>query len=113
MAPNRSRILVVEDDDATREGLTALLEAAGYEVAPAAGFVEGRQLLAEQAPNLLITDVRLGRYNGLQLVATAPRAVSSITVTGFPDPTLKAEALKYGSHYVTKPIAPEAFLALV
>ena len=74
---------------------------------------EGRQLLVEQAPDLLIADVRLGRYNGLQLIATAPRAVSCITVTGFPDPALKAEALKFGAHYITKPIVAEAFLALV
>jgi len=113
MAQSRSRILIVEDHDATREGLTALLEAAGYEVLSAATFAEGRQLLAEQAPDLLIADVRLGRYNGLQLIATAPRAVSCITVTGFPDPALKAEALKFGARYITKPIVAEAFLALV
>ena len=34
-------------------------------------------------------------------------------VTGFPDPALRAEALKLGAHYITKPIAPEAFLTLV
>ena len=113
MVQSRSRILIVEDDDATREGLTGLLEAAGYEVLSAATFAEGRQLLAEQAPDLLIADVRLGRYNGLQLIATAPRAVSSIIVTGFHDPALKAEALKFGAHYITKPIVAEAFLALV
>jgi two-component system, cell cycle response regulator DivK len=113
MAQSRSRILIVEDDDATREGLTALLEDAGYVVLSAATFVEGRQLLAEQPPDLLIADLRLGRYNGLQLVATAPRALSSIIVTGFPDPALKAEALKLGARYITKPIAAEAFLALV
>jgi DNA-binding response OmpR family regulator len=113
MAHSRSRILVVEDDDASREGLTALLEEAGYAVVSAGTFDEGRQLLAEQAPDLLIADVRLGRYNGLQLVAMAPRPVSSITVSGFPDPALKAEAVKLGAHYVTKPIATAAFLALV
>ena len=113
MVQRRSRIVIVEDDDAAREGLTALLDDAGYAVLSAATFVEGRRLLREQAPDLLIADVRLGRYNGLQLVATAPRAVSSIIVTGFPDATLKAEALKFGAHYVTKPIATEAFLALI
>ena len=112
MAPSRSNILLVEDDDATREGLKALLEDAGYAVQSVGDFVEGRRLLAEDAPDLLIADVRLGRYNGLQLIATAPRPVASIIVTGFPDPTLKAEALRLGARYVTKPIAPEEFLAL-
>lgn len=113
MAQGDCRILIVEDDDSAREGLTALLEAAGYVVLSAGTFEEGRELLAAAAPDLLIADVRLGRYNGLQLVAMAPRAVSSIAVSGFPDPALKAEALKLGAHYITKPIFPDAFLALV
>jgi len=113
MVRDRSQIVIVEDDDAAREGLAALLEDAGYAVRSTATFAEGRQLLAEQAPDLLIADVRLGRYNGLQLVATAPRLVSSIIVTGFPDPALEVEALKFGAHYITKPIAVEPFLALL
>jgi two-component system, cell cycle response regulator CpdR len=113
MESDHARILLVEDDDAAREGLAALLEDAGYEVLSAGVFDEGRQLLAEEAPDLLIADVRLGRYNGLQLVALAPRAVASIIVTGFPDSALRAEALKLGAHYITKPIATEVFLSLV
>jgi DNA-binding response OmpR family regulator len=113
MARRRSRILIVEDHDATRQGLTALLRSAGYVVLAVGTFAQGRQLLTEEAPDLLIADVRLGEYNGLQLVAAAPRAVASIIVTGFPDPALAAEALKFGAHYVAKPIAAEAFLALV
>jgi DNA-binding response OmpR family regulator len=113
MAESRSKILIVEDHDATRHGLTALLESAGYVVLSVGTFVEGRQLLADQAPDLLIADLRLGKYNGLQLVVAAPRVVSSIVVTGFPDPTLEAEALKLGAHYLTKPIAAAALLTLV
>lgn len=113
MARSRSRILLVEDHDATRQGLAALLERAGYVVLSAGTFAEGRQLLAEQVPDLLIADLRLGEYNGLQLVAAAPRAVATIIVTGFPDPALEAEALKLGAHYITKPIVAEALLALV
>jgi DNA-binding response OmpR family regulator len=113
MAQSPSRILIVEDHDATRDGLTALLESAGYVVLSAGTFVEGRQLLADHAPDLLIADLRLGKYNGLQLVVAAPRAVASIVVTGFPDPALEAEALKLGAQYITKPIAAAALLTLV
>jgi DNA-binding response OmpR family regulator len=113
MVQRRSRILIVEDHDATRQGLTSLLKSAGYVVLSAGTFADGRQLLAEEAPDLLIADVRLGEYNGLQLVAAAPHAVASIIVTGFPDPALGAEALKLGAHYITKPIVAETLLALV
>lgn len=113
MVASPSRLLIVEDHDATRQGLTALLASEGYAVLAARTFAEGRQLLAAQAPDLLIADVRLGEYNGLQLVAAAPRAVASIIVTGFPDPALEIEALKLGARYITKPIDAGKLLAMI
>ncbi len=110
-SPNR--ILIVEDHEATRQGLRAVLTNAGYVVLSASTFAEGRRSLAEQAPDLLIADLRLGDYNGLQLVAAASPAVPSIIVTGFPDLVLEAEALKLGARYITKPIDAEALLTLI
>jgi DNA-binding response OmpR family regulator len=110
---NPDRILIVEDHEATRRGLQELLTNAGYVVLSASTFAEGRRALAEQAPDLLIADLRLGEYNGLQLVATAPLALPSIIVTGFPDPVLEAQALKLGAHFITKPIAVEPLLTLI
>jgi DNA-binding response OmpR family regulator len=107
------RILIVEDHEATRLGLQAILTNAGYEVVSASTFAEGRRSLTEHTPDMLIADLRLGEYNGLQLVAAAPITIPSIIVTGFPDPVLEAAALKLGSHYMTKPIAIESLLSLI
>jgi two-component system KDP operon response regulator KdpE len=106
-------ILLVEDHEATRLGLAALLTSAGYVVLSAGTFAEGRRLLTEHTPDMLIADLRLGEYNGLQLIAAAPVAVPSIVVTGFPDPVLEAAALKLGARYVTKPIVIESLLSLI
>jgi DNA-binding response OmpR family regulator len=107
------KILIVEDNEASRMGLRTLLIRAGYEVASASSFIKGRRAITEQAPDLLITDLRLGEYNGLQLVAAVPLGVPSIVVTGYPDSVLAAEAQKLGAHYVTKPIVPETLLNLI
>ena len=107
------KILIVEDHASTRTGLRSLLTRAGYEVKAASSFAEGRRAIAEHAPDLLITDLRLGEYNGLQLVAAMPVGAPSIVVTGFPDPVLAADAQKLGAHYVAKPIAPKALLSLI
>ena len=111
--PTSYRILIVEDHEATRLGLRTLLTNAGYEVVSAGTFAEGRRALGEQPPDLLITDLRLGGYNGLQLVAAVPFGVPSIVLTGFPDPVLAADAQKLGAYYITKPIAPDALLTMV
>jgi two-component system KDP operon response regulator KdpE len=105
--------LIVEDHEATRLGLVALLANAGYIVLSASTFAEARRSLAEHMPDVLIADLRLGEYNGLQLVAAAPVAIPSIIVTGFPDPVLEAAALKLGAHYMTKPIVLESLLSLI
>jgi DNA-binding response OmpR family regulator len=107
------RILIVEDDEASRRGLRQLLTNAGYTVLSASTFDEGKHAAAEGAPDLLIADVRLGKFNGLHLVAAAPRALPSIIVSGFPDPVIEAEALRLGAHYMVKPIEPRTLLALI
>jgi DNA-binding response OmpR family regulator len=108
-----SKILVVDDDEATRTGLKQLLERAGYKVTVAGTFAEGRFALSESTPNLLIADVRLGQFNGLHLVATNPQSIPTIIVTGYPDPVLKADAHRLGAEYLVKPVSPAALMALV
>lgn len=108
-----SRVLVVEDDVATRNGLETLLQRAGYEVLATDSVPEGRRALEEGAPDLLITDVRLGEFNGLQLVAMSPKPIPAIVVTAFIDPALELDARRLGAHYLAKPIEPATLLALV
>jgi FixJ family two-component response regulator len=108
-----SRILVVEDDDATRRGLVALLRSAGYDVVAVDSIPDAKIALVAERPHLLITDIRLGAYNGLQLVATNPNPIPAIVMTGFPDRVLEAEARHLGAEFMIKPIAPAELMAMV
>ena len=108
-------ILIVEDD---REALAAwveLLRAAGYAVTGAATFEEARGALTA-APDLLITEVRLGAYNGLHLVVRARSQsphTAAIVLTAFPDAVIKAEAERMNAIYVEKPVDDQRLLAAV
>ena len=86
MTPKPSRILLVDDDTATRVGLAELLTNAGYDVRAVPTFEEGLRALRSETPDLLIADVRLGAFNGLQLLVSSPRSVPAIIITGFADP---------------------------
>jgi DNA-binding response OmpR family regulator len=108
-----SKVLIVDDDDATREALKQVLTHAGYQTTAAGSFQDGVQALMADAPDLLITDVRLGEYNGLQLVATAGPPIPAIVLTGFADPVLQKDATTLGADYLVKPIAPPDLLKLV
>ena len=104
----RARVLIVDDDEVYLEGMKELLEDAGYVVDLAGSFDDGKQRLREHSPDLLIIDVRLGAFNGLQLISTGRVRIPAIVVTGFDDTVLRADADGFGASYVVKPIKPAA-----
>jgi DNA-binding NtrC family response regulator len=108
-------ILIVEGDRDTLAGWVRLLHAAGYRVTGAASFEDARRAV-QAAPDLLITEVRLGAYNGLQLIIRA-RAhnphLPAIVLTAFSDVVIKAEAERLGAIYVEKPVDANRLLAIV
>ena len=108
-----SKILIVEDDRATRMGLQELLRQAGYEAIVAADFRAGRRALEDERPDLLIADLRLEGFNGLQLLHVNPHPIPTIIVTGFPDDVLQAEAVRMGAEYLVKPVPPPVLLGAV
>jgi DNA-binding response OmpR family regulator len=109
----RARVLIVDDDEVYLDGMKELLEDAGYDVFLAGSFEEGRQRLREHSPDLLIIDVRLGAFNGLQLISTGQVRIPAIVVTGFDDTVLRADADGFGASYLVKPIKPSALLDLI
>ena len=56
------RVLVVEDDEATREGVAAVLHARGYMVACATDGREGLRQLHEHRPDVILLDLRRTRF---------------------------------------------------
>ncbi len=107
------KILVVDDDRATRVGLVALLDAAGYLATGVDSLKGARQAMAESPPDLLITDIRLGEFNGLHLAAANRTAVPVIVITGYPDPVLEEVARTFNADFLLKPIRPSELLAHV
>ena len=58
------RVLVVEDDEASRYGMRALLESEGYDVRDAGSLKEAEEALAEGAPDVVLLDVTLPDGDG-------------------------------------------------
>ena len=107
------RILVVDDDESYLVGMKELLELRGHEPLLARTFEEGQRALQAEAPDFLIADVRLGPFNGLQLLAMGQVRIPTIVVSGFDDPVLHADARAFGADYLVKPVQASALLALI
>ena len=106
-------ILIVDDHRVTRLGLAEMLGDAGYNVVTAGTFQEAREVLREDPPDLMIVDVRLGSFNGLQLVISGENRIPAIVITGYADSVLEAEARRGGAEYLVKPFDPDRLMALI
>ena len=99
-------VLLVGTMETTAQARLDALSKAGFVVLPVRGFLDARQVLAELEPEAIVTDVQLGGYNGLHLVAIAqvehPR--TACLVTGPRDPALQAEAYHLGARYLVEPV---------
>jgi DNA-binding response OmpR family regulator len=104
------RVLVVDDDRATREGLSELLEEAGYESTSVGSFQDALRILRTRPPDLLITDVDLNEADGLQLLVSTPTRVPTIVLTGSYDLVLESEVRREGAVYMVKPVSPDRLL---
>src|SRR6185295_2398326 len=107
------RILIVDDNVTTRGGLVKLLTDAGFETVTAASVPEAMRSLATAPPHLLITEIRLEGYNGLHLVAMAPKPIPAIVITSFADRGIEADARRLGAEYLAKPVSPGELYATV
>jgi DNA-binding NtrC family response regulator len=110
------RVLVVDDAASVRLMLSELLGNAGFEVLSAGTFEEGRHLADTGNPDLLLVDIRLSEFNGLQLAERSRldhphRPV--IVMTGHSDPVLEAEARRHGAEFVEKPLHPARLIEMI
>jgi two-component system response regulator FlrC len=111
----RAPILVVEDDVMLLEAVERSFREAGWRVVACSTFEDGREALRTQRFAGLLTDVRLGAFNGLQLAVVARDLhpdMKLIVYSGFDDPVLRDEAERIHAIYLVKPISSAQLLHL-
>lgn len=111
-----TQALIVEPSSTDVLLLLPILSLLGFQVAVAETFQEAKGLL-RPSHRLLVTEVRLGEFNGLHLVLRAHSLnpqMAAIVTSGVDDPVLRAEAEAMGATFVLKPLAAaEAQAAVV
>jgi type II secretory ATPase GspE/PulE/Tfp pilus assembly ATPase PilB-like protein len=113
----RSTVLLVEDEDALRQGLKDLLERDGYTVIEATDGVQALDEIDRHSPDVLVLDLNLPRLDGYQVLqhlrarpATAALPVLVLTARGDEDSEVKV--FECGANdFITKPFRPRALSA--
>jgi len=108
----RRQALIVAPDADLGTTLAEWLAAAGYNTVVVRTFAAARSELDTATPDLLITELKLGAYNGLHLAirARSRRAHVPIVVIGAADPVVQNEAERQQAAYLTKPIDQQQLL---
>jgi two-component system, NtrC family, response regulator HydG len=113
----KKQILVVDDSPDMLEVLQRNLVSAGYAVFTAPGVTEAAKILQETSLDLVITDYKMPKFDGLDLVRHVRenfRDTEIIMITGYPSVDGAVKAVKIGAEaYLPKPFTDEELLSAV
>ena len=116
---HKARVLIVEDDEALLEAISDILEGAGYEVVRATNGAEGLRKLAEQKPDVVVSDIVMPEMDGYEFLRATRQLSHGVTIPFLflTARTAKADvrlAKQIGvEDFLTKPFEPEDLIVAI
>jgi len=111
----KSMSALVVDNDEEMLGLVGnWLSDSGYEVVACSRFETARAYLAAHRLDALVTNLRLGEYNGLQLALRASwmgAGTAVVVMSAYDDVVLRRDAAACGARFMLKPFDRESLLS--
>lgn len=108
-----AQVLIIDDHDSVREGLELLLRRRGHRTYSADGGERGLELLESEGADLVITDLKMAKVDGMDVLRNVKERwpeTEVLVITGFGTVERAVEAMKLGaSDFVTKPVSSEEF----
>jgi ATP-dependent Lon protease len=102
------KMLVADDEKMTRMNLEHVLRKEGYEVFTAASGIEALELLEKESFDVILTDLKMERVDGMGILERAKEIDPStevIIITGYATVPTAVEAMRRGSyHFLAKPL---------
>ena len=115
--PTVERVLIVEDDGATRSGLTELVRTWGFLAEAAADGEEGLEKVSSFRPSIVVSDLVMPRRTGLELLEALrdiDPSIAVILLTAQGTVESAVEAIRSGAYdYLTKPVDPQRLRILL
>ncbi|MBF0451034.1 MAG: endopeptidase La [Candidatus Magnetomorum sp.] len=110
-------ILVVEDEKIARANLEHVITKEGYHVKTAADGLEATNLLNQYHFDVILTDLKMDKIDGMGVLETAKQKdpnIEVIMITGYATVSTAVDAMKKGSfHFITKPFKVEEIRSII
>ncbi len=110
-------ILIIDDDTAFCQMLQKFLAKKGYEVVASFSAPEAKQQFKSHHFDVILTDLRLPDYDGIQLISdikSSNQSTAVIVMTGYAEVGSAVQAMKKGAFdYISKPFTPENILTII
>jgi DNA-binding NtrC family response regulator len=104
------KVLIVEDEEHARTGLTELVESWGYRASSASNGVEGLEKVMQWSPAIVVTDLKMPRMDGMTLlnrICDMPERIAVVMLTAQGSIESAVEAMRLGAFdYLPKPVDP-------
>ncbi len=119
MADTPSKILLVDDEPGLRESVQAYLEDSNFEVRVASNAKQGWELLQQEIPNVLISDIMMPQVDGYQFLKQVRedarfQALPVVFLTARGIKSDRIQGYQAGADaYLPKPFDPEELVAIV
>ena len=105
-----NKVLIVEDEEHARTGLTELVESWGYRASSASNGVEGLEKVVQWSPAIVVTDLKMPRMDGMMLlnrISEMPERIAVVMLTAQGSIESAVEAMRLGAFdYLPKPVDP-------
>jgi len=108
----KTKILIVDDEEAIRDGCRQILSKQGYQVDCAGTAAEGLKLALKDIYDVILLDVRMPKMSGLDILKKLKDeefiSARIIVITGYATIPLAVEAMRYGAiNFLSKPYSAE------
>ncbi|HGE69481.1 TPA: sigma-54-dependent Fis family transcriptional regulator [Candidatus Poribacteria bacterium] len=112
-----SKILLIEDDETMRDGMSQVLKRAGHDVVCVSNGFDGIKSLSKEKFDLVITDFKMEGMDGMEVlekVKSIDENIEVLMITAYGTIDMAVEAMRKGAFdYVTKPFSPKEFIIRV
>jgi len=111
MKTQKPLILIIDDEEALRDGCRQVLEKSGYTVLTAGEGVEGIKIAREKKPEIAFVDLKMPGISGMEIIEILSRDIPDIVlimITGYATILSAVEAIQKGAYdYLPKPFSPD------